>query len=353
MALRWIDGFDYYDTNAVALVYEEWSNNARLTILAGGGRNGTQGLRSQATSGGSSGNGYVRKTISGTETTIIVGFGLLVVNNDTGTIELCSLDENAAGVDHISLRLTTGTSTYGLSVGRGNYTELGSAAAVIPDGTYVYVEMKAVIHDTTGSVEVRVNGVTVINVTGVDTRNGGVPAVTQVLIGNGRGNANNYDIRQDDVYVCDGTGSLNNGFLGDSRVAALYPTGAGTTTQWTPSAGSNWQNVDEAPPDEDTTYNSETTAGEIDLYAMANLPSTAGSVAGIKEVAYHRKDDAGARTLRHVLRTGATNYEGADIAVADGYTYAGTVLRELNPNTGVAWTGTDIDGLEAGVKLQA
>lgn len=86
----------------------------------------------------------------------------------------------------------------------------------------------------------------------------------------------------DDVYLLDGVPAdtgvqgpdgllYNNDFLGDVHVEALYPTAAGRTqttdnTPWTPSAGANWQNVDDHPPDEDVTYNSAEAAGQRDTY---------------------------------------------------------------------------------------
>ena len=353
MALRFMESFDFWGTGRIAELYDGWSNNARVTI-AGTDRHSTAtgNMRFQATSGGSGGNGWVGKSIGGTATTIIVGFALNLQTNDSGTIELLSLDEGVGGTPHVSLRATTGTSTFTLSAGRGNYTELGSAVAAILDSIWAYVEIKAVIHDTAGSIVVKVNGVTVINVSGVDTRNGGTPKVDAILFGNGRGNNSNYDFYIDDIYVLDDSGSLNNDFLGDVRVACIRPDGAGNSTQWTPSAGSNWQNVDDEEPNDDTDYNSEGTAGDKDLYTLTALPTSAGSVAGIREITRHRKDDAGAATIRQLIRTGSTDYEGSDVVVGDNYTYA-QAIRETNPNTSAAWTESEINGLEAGVKRQA
>jgi len=341
MSLRFIDSFDHY-TN-MAHKYDTVSVSTG-GVSAGNGRNTTDSfVVSSNVSGGCS----VSRIIGGTATTIIVGIALKLRLTPLGTRIILRLQEGSTV--HVDLRVNTSRQLF---VTR-NGTQIGSTGAtVLAVGAYYFVEFKAFIHDTTGTIDVRINGVSEISGTSLDTRNAGTPLIDTILLGDNTQNtgSNQYDI--DDVYVCDIAGSVNNNFLGDSRVAALLPSGAGTTTQWTPSAGSNFQNVDDAAPDDDTTYNSETTASDKDTFAMGNLPSTAATVHGIQEGTRHRKDDAGARTLRQVVRSGGVDYEGGDITVLDTYssTYS---IRETNPNTAAAWTSSGIDAMEAGYKLQA
>src|SRR6185437_13665423 len=69
---------------------------------------------------------------------------------------------------------------------------------------------------------------------------------------------------------------------GDLRVECVMPNGPGAHTQFTPSAGANWQNVDEVPPDDDTTHNDSSTAGQLDTFvhaALAGIPSSIAAVA--------------------------------------------------------------------------
>lgn len=350
MALKWIEGFDYITTALLGSgMYQEVNDTARVTVTASAVRNGLNGLRVQATSGGSAGNGWTRKNIGGTETTIVTGFAFRPIQNDTGVIQLVGLYEGTTL--HADLRMSIGTGSYDLVATRAG-TTLGTASAALVDGAWHYIEIKVFLHDTTGTFEVRVNGVVALNLTAQDTRNAGTPFCDRVLLGNAAGSSASHDVYFDDWYVLDTSGSLNTDFLGDSRVAALYPTGAGNSTQWTPNAGSNWDRVDDTAADSDTTYNSEATVGEKDTYALADTPTTATTVAGVKEIVFARKDDAGAITLRQVIRAGGTDYEGGDFALGDTYTYKAE-LRETNPNTAVAWTDADVDGIEAGYKLQA
>ena len=65
-----------------------------------------------------------------------------------------------------------------------------------------------------------------------------------------------------------------------------------------------------------------------------------------------RKDDAGGRSLRTVLKSGATTASGATRLL--GTTYALHDDRfEVDPATGTAWTRAGVDALQAGVEVVA
>jgi hypothetical protein len=65
-----------------------------------------------------------------------------------------------------------------------------------------------------------------------------------------------------------------------------------------------------------------------------------------------RKDDAGGRSLRAVLKSGATTANGATRVL--GTSYAVHEDRfEVNPATGAVWTKAGVDALQAGVEVVA
>ena len=80
----------------------------------------------------------------------------------------------------------------------------------------------------------------------------------------------------DDLYVCDGSGSVNNDFLGDVRVVTVRPNGAGGSTQWTPDSGSNYARVNETISGEDSNYVEDGTSGHEDRYAYGDLSGVLG-----------------------------------------------------------------------------
>lgn len=356
MAILHLDSFDFYDDSHLADLYtsvdEVGSPGIRIEAT---GRNSSPGrLFMSATSGGSSRTPSIRKNLGTSTDTMIVGFGINVAQNDTGNIQIVQFYEGNLVTRHLGLWISVDNgATVDILIVNGALGVIATLAGAIPLSTWTYIELKTKIHDTTGTWEVWKNGVSIGSASGVDTRNGGTAGVIgSILIGNDIGNSNNYQVSYDDLVVIDTSGSApNNDRIGDVRVAALFPTGAGNYTQWTPSAGSNFQNVDDASPNDDTDYNSEATAGDKDTFAMGNLPTTASAVYAIAESVRYRKDDAGSSTIRQLLRISSTDYEGGDISVADGYLYT-RAIRETNPNTSAAWTQSDVDGLEAGYKRE-
>lgn len=347
MALKHIEGFDYCSTaGEITSIYETFdlTGTTVMEVVTGSARYG-RGLRVAVGGGiGQGGRGSLGKIVGGTEDTMITGFAFKP-DGDSNGAWIAGFYEGTT--NHIDLR-ESGGNPKTLAITR-NGTTLESETDAIVLGRWHYIEMKVTIGDA-GSWEVRINGVTIMSGSG-DTKNGGTGYVDRVWLGPHTGTEENYDLDFDDWYVCDDTGSVNNNFLGDMRVVALYPDGAGTTTQWDPSAGSNWQNVDETPVDGDTTYNSTNVPNELDLYTLTNLPETANTIHGIRQIVRHRKAEAGTKFIRQLIRTGSTNYEGPDLTVGDAYDYD-SQLRETNPNTAVAWTESNINtGLEAGVKV--
>ena len=162
-----------------------------------------------------------------------------------------------------------------------------------------------------------------------------------------RRNSQNFDY--DDLYVCDGSGAAANNYLGPLTVVVKLPDSAGTTTNFTPSTGANWQNVDDALQNADTDYNAETTIGELDLYNVAALGVT-GVVKGVQLGLCVRSAGSGGETVSPMYRISAVNYTGTAVAVTTSYAYY-LDPRAVSPATAVAWTTAEIDAAEFGLKL--
>jgi hypothetical protein len=163
----------------------------------------------------------------------------------------------------------------------------------------------------------------------------------------------------DDLYLCDivdataTQGRANNDFLGDLRVATLFPTSAGDTTGWTPSTGANWTDVDETPPNQTDFVSSVATAsGTRDLYNLTDLTGTITAVYALRVGLYATKTDAGAATIKPVtkeLTSGTVTADPAQgLAVAYGALYG--ALRAVKA-AGTVWSAADVNGLQAGVEV--
>lgn len=342
--LLFYDSFDHY-TSAV----QKWSSVAGSGVpgmVAGSGRNGTAGFDF------STAGALATKTLPGQYATLICGFAFRRNTTPSSTGVLFRFQEGASTV-HVDLRVTP---LGQLEVTRSG-TLLGSGTTVIPINVFAYIEIKATIHDTTGAVEVRVNGVTDINVSGVDTRNGGTGLLDVISLV--RSNPGVTDFWIDDLYVIDTTdsgvaGVPNNDFLGDVRVEYLAPNGNGNSSQFVGSDADSTDNfllVDEAPSDGDTTYVGSPTVGNKDTYAYGNLTPTTGTVFGVQILPMARKTDAGTRSLATVARLGVTETDGPTRPLSTSYQYLSDI-REANPD-GDAWDIADVNGAEFGVKVAA
>lgn len=345
MALLFIDSFDHY--TSLTTKYNTLTcsgSGCTVTIDASTGRFGS-GLRLWNPN---SGGGEVNKILPSTYSTIIVGFAFRFTATQTASPTLVIFKEGSTS--HVDVRLDD---THRLYVTRNGTTIASPAGNPLTLNTWNYLEFKATIHDTTGSVEVKVNGISTVSASNVDTRNGGTGLLSTVTLG-GSGRSSDggtAGFQYDDIYICDTSGTTNNDFLGDVRVEAIFPSGAGNTANFTPSTGSNYENVDEATPDDDTTYNYSSTAGHVDTFAFGNVTPTAGTVYGVQQILYARKDDAGSRSIRPVVRHSGTDYDtGTSTSIGNSYAINLFVI-EQNPGTSAAWTISDVNNAEFGYKL--
>ena len=231
-----------------------------------------------------------------------------------------------------------------------NGIKLGeTSGADISYQTWRYVEVKFTIHNSAGAVEIHVDGVQ--RMTPLADQDTQVSANAYFNIFEFKGLCISVWAYYDDLYMCDLTGTKNNDFLGDVRVDVLRPDGAGTYTQFTPSAGTNWENVDEVYPDDDTSYNQGSNVGDKDTYALAALPAPAGTtIHGVKSQITVRKTDAGARECKLLTRSGSTDDLGDTVVLSDSY-LTPTKIYENNPDDSLAWEDADVNAMEVGVQI--
>ncbi len=167
--------------------------------------------------------------------------------------------------------------------------------------TWYYLELKVKCADVGGTYELRVSGQTVLSGSG-DTKVGSNAYHDRVCFYNANGAIPYFD----DFYVCDGSGSANNNFLGDVRVVTVRPSGAGGSTQWTPDSGSNYARVNEAISGEDSNYVEDGIIGHEDRYAFGDL-SGVSSINGLMICTDCRETDAKSYNLKTVCQSDVTH----------------------------------------------
>ena len=242
---------------------------------------------------------------------------------------------------------------------------VGSSIQGLRSNTWAYVEFKwTIADDPDGQFQIYLNSVKVYDIqtqtevaskqtsAGFSTSNtySGVwdavrilqiPSSTLALV-----------VRMCDFYLADqeehSTDYVVHDIVGDTTIGAIYPEGVGTYAEWTPLSGDNWDNVEEHPPDDDTTYVSGSASGIRDRHVMQDLPAGA-VVIGYQSLIYAKKTSVGAAILDPVLRIGGTDYvfDGQGVTSPDDYYYI-IQPHDNNPADGTQATEAVINGMEAG-----
>ncbi len=222
---------------------------------------------------------------------------------------------------------------------RGDQTSLLAVSSFgVPGDTWAHLQVYYAPSTTSGIFILKINGVEAANFTGnTSPWNYNVDAIELVTSGGG------CQWYWDNVVVD------NSSWTGVSRIAILTPSGAGNSAQWDPSTGSNYACVDEVPYS-DTDYVSTNVVDEVDTYAMSDLPSEAAVVKCVQVTARARKDGASTpQNIALAVRTTGGDYYSTDQVLQTSFVPHNKIW-ENNPNSGVAWTISEVNAMEAGVK---
>jgi len=210
-------------------------------------------------------------------------------------------------------------------------------------------EIKSTFHNTNGSVEIRVDGETVLSVTGVDTGATLGSYLRRVIIYSYQG-VLKYAPYFDDFYCCDTAGSDHNDFLGSVRVLSNFPT-ADDTSDWTPSTGNDhYALVNENYPNDDTDYVSSNVVGAQDTFNVGTLSSSTSNIHGVK-VGFDARAESGTKTIRQVLKSGSTEVYGDDNEFDSSWDFRNDYWL-TDPDTGNAWTQNGYEAAKIGVELK-
>lgn len=239
---------------------------------------------------------------------------------------------------------------------------MGTTGGVYAAG-FLFVEFKAVIHPTTGSFELRVDGVPIaVDAGPINTAEQGTAGGDQLMWSNGglattSGAGQRVLIRTDDMYFCDNTTALHNDFLGRVQVHEKTVNGQGTTSAWTPSSGSSNHNtyVGHLGTLVDTTWLESSNPTDDELFTYSDLPrNMKESLLSLRIQLRGRLSTGGDRDISPTYRTGGTTYVEPTFLRVTGPVIATTNFDLVqNPATVAPWTKSDINGQELGFRLIA
>ena len=342
MSLIFMDGFDHIAAGGELKKWDGQRDATDYSATVDTGRDGRgRSLKIQF--------GHLWRYVPA-QSEYIVGFAYKTDSLPTGNRTLIYFGDGKADTQ-VTLKLTPAgkLQAYCEDVGP---TALGTPTQVLSTATWYYIEFRALIHATAGSVSVRINGTVDSSASDVETQVADSALVTNIYVGNG-GDVGKYGWF-DDLYICDTNGSRNKNFLGDCRIDTLLANGNGANSEWTGSDGNQTDNY--ALVDEDqgsfSDYVKGTSASQVDCYTFGDLPITPPSVAGVQVSAMAKRNSALFRKIALVSRVGGVNYvQGGRYLSTDERFYRH--INEVQPSGAGAWTKDVIDGAQFGVQVLA
>lgn len=334
MAIDLMEGFSAWSIASAA--QEGWTTAGLVSLVAGPRASGG------AIQSNNAGFNTATKTLASSGATKF--FCIRASIAALGTIPFLTFREGAASHVLIGLNASAQVCAWRATTG----TLLGASSETVAAGTWFQLTGKVVVHDTTGSIELRLNGspTPILSLSGIDTRNGGAGVIDTVQLGGSAMAGSKWT----DFAVWNESGESPTGWVGDVRVDVYLPSGAGSSTQFTPSAGANYACVGEAIADGDTSYVESATNGHLDLYAIGNMTHTPSQIHAVGVTALAKKTDAGSGSLKLKLKSGATTDESSATALSDGSYSRLSYYRGIDPATDGAWTKAGVDALEAGIE---
>lgn len=339
MALLGFDGFEGIVTADLPLRYTVGSS----PFVESGGVNGQ---RVTMDAGGDS----VSVSFS-SASEVIAGFQYRENGSRLSVENIGIFEFREASTPHVGISVTH---TGNIRVTRGDSrdgVELGvSSTPIITASAWSYIEVRALISDTVGSVTVAVDGATVLSLTNIDTRNGGNGIIDSAALvrRNGFGNpTNSYD----DFYWMDTTGPAPyNAFLGPIRVDRLAPS-SDSSVQFTRSGGAaNFEMVDDTAQDGDTSYNESGTAGHKDTFGLTDLSTPSGIVYAVQPRLVARRTDADAINIISSVISNAVEADGASKALGASYQEFRDIFTQ-NPDGNVAWNDAAVNALQVAYRI--
>lgn len=244
-----------------------------------------------------------------------------------------------------------GTGEMGQVDGTADYT---GSAILTADQWFVVEGYVKLSNAAAGEVVLRVNGVTDLSQSGIDT------AVTANGVGvvrmgaSASGGYKGFDIIEDDWALNDTTGTYQTGWPGSAGVYLLRPVADGDGTAWAVASGSvHWDAVDDVP-DGTANYIYSQTAGEQDLFELGDLPTDITDIVFVQPVYQAALGQAGQQNIVDLIKAAGTVYEGSTAivtTVTPNYILEHGEIYNVNPSTGATWTVEEVNALQSGVEV--
>jgi hypothetical protein len=344
------EGFDMYNgVGSNTGVRALWNATIGASSSGGdfsmqGGRFGGQALRIQGGGGFAAAPTSANRLFNGLGNTTSFSAGIAInALNGINSGRLFEFANTGFGVQ-CGVGINSNGSIYCYQ-GAGGTTFATTAAGVLTTSTWVYIEVEVVISASVGSMNVYMNGASMLSVSSVNTFVSGGSGVGYVQLWAPINSNTSFFLYYDDIYVTDTATRL-----GESRVETLRPSSDSVIT-WTPDTGANnYGRVSDSVVDGDSSYVQTSTVGNRDLYGITALSSTPATIFAVNTVMFAEKTDSTTRTLQATVKSGGTDSLATAVNLSASYQRYDYILM-TDPHTSAAWTSSGVNNLLIGPKL--
>jgi hypothetical protein len=362
--LLFADGFDHYGTDEDNMLDGVYANVRGTFLDTAHPATGTTGMHISTTNDIANANS-LRKVLPAAATKIgVMGrfyFAGLPSGNVGGNIfdfltsnsvvshVVCAVDSSGA------IRFLRGRNYLTLSGENG--TLIAQTGPVITANGQHHIEIQIYLHDSAGWIRVAVDGIHKNLFTGLDTKNGSsdITSISQsVGISGGTGAKDFY---MDDYIIYDFTGDstvdtdfcptvdgsgIGTNYIGELQCVKLQPNGNTASDAWSKSTGASaFALVDEATPD-DTDYIYSTTAGDLTVLSLEDLPPEITYIRGLVVWGRLSKADSGSSATQFGMKSVAASTDATARPVTVEPSYYWDFIN-IDPNSSARWTRTSLN----------
>lgn len=324
-----LEGFEAYQSIAQTLHFRWAAYNNTPTL--GTGRGGGQCIVCVGST--TALQEYITSVAFTARATACVGFAYYY-SGIASASTICSLFDGST--EHLRILRNANLT---LSVARGDGTVLATSTANIIEGAWHYITLDYTINNSTGAVELKLDGVTIASASGVDTQNGG-SAQVNVLRLSERAEASNTSYF-DDVYVA----SAN---LGDNKVISLSPNGDDDATGWNITGDTLAYTV--LADNSDSSFIDTDATNELARLNMGDLPVGYTVINAIQPVVRWDKSDAGTCTGRLNVKSGTTTDTGATKGLTETIVWFGGDILSQDPDTTADWDSSGVNAVQVEIE---
>ncbi len=338
MALKWVEGFESYSDQVI------WLTNRYASFVAPTAT--FQPGRAIGNCLQMNGNAFVTPAFSN-HATWVVGFAFKNVNLPNSNTNMTILEVRDLTTAQVTVAFNPSTKVF--SVFRGS-TNLGTGTYTITTGSWYYVEFLVTVDATIGVATLKVNGVTQVSLSGANTQVSANAYGNTIAFRGPTASSLTGSYQIDDIYINDGSGGVNDDFLGDMKVEGVNVIDSGNYAQWTCNV-LNVPNYQAVQVVGDGIYVYTNTVTDKDSYLCSKLNKITSDIAGVQAIYWSRNTDSTQHSIAPSIRISTTDYFASDLTIVDTAIKAYQTIWEEDPSTSAQWSVMGVDSAEFGMKL--